>query len=242
MKKIICFLGIILIVGFVAFIGHFYYHRANILANYLSEKLGVHTTIESIDLGWSSFTINKLVVHNPKGYSLDKALETGKITFQAPLINYFKKDIDINLITFENTWAGIEFSDSNNSQGNWTQIIQNVDSNASSTSAFEETMHKTSFRYNRTVMIKLLGLYNTNVDLKLNGEQKPRKLNTIDKMEFTDVGTEKGLPIEEITEIVIKKLMEQISLMEGITNMVSGVASQATKILLSPFKIFFGGS
>lgn len=242
MKKTLCILGITLIVGLSAIVGHFYFHRANILANYLSEKLGVHTTIESIDLGWSSFTINKLVVHNPKGYSLDKALETGKITFKAPLINYFKKEIDINLISLENIWAGIEFSDSKNTQGNWTQIIQNVDSNASSTSALDKTIDNTSFRYNRSVLIKFLGLYNTNVDLKLNGEQNPRKLNTIDKMEFTDVGTEKGLPIEEITEIIIKKLMEQISLMEGITNMVSGVAGQATKILLSPFKILFGGS
>ncbi|MDX8431492.1 MAG: hypothetical protein SNF33_06825 [Candidatus Algichlamydia australiensis] len=241
MKKIICFLAIVLVVGFAAFLGHFYFHRAEILANYLSEKLGVHTTIKSIDLHWDSFTINQLVVHNPKGYKMDKAMEVGKITFDAPLINYFKKDIDIQRIAFENIWAGIEFNDKDNSQGNWTQIVQNVDSNFSTTNPIEEVVDKTSFRYNRTVLIELLGLYNVNVDILLSGERNPRKLNPIPKMEFQNVGTEKGLPIEEITEVIIKKLLEQITLMEGVTNMVIGISGQATNILLSPFKVFFGG-
>lgn len=242
MSKFIGFLGLVFIIGFCAFLGHIYFHRANILANYLSEKLGVQTTIESVDMEWSSFQINKLVIHNPTGYKMDKAMEVGAITFKAPLINYFKKKIDIDAITFENVWAGIEFSNSKNSNGNWTQIIQNVDSNFSSTSAAGEIIEKTSIRYDRTVLIKQLGLYNVNVDLLLSGENNPRKLNTIPKMEFTNVGTQKGLPIEEITEVIIKKLMEQISLMEGVANMVMGISGQATQILLSPFKILFGGS
>ncbi len=242
MSKFIGFLGVVFIVGFFAFIGHLYFHRSDILANYLSEKLGVHTTIESIDMDWSSFKINKLVVHNPKGYKMDKAMEVGAITFKAPLINYFKKNIKIDAITFNNVWAGIEFSDSKNTNGNWTQIIQNTDSNFSSTSAAGEITEKTSIRYDRTVLIELLGLYNVNVDLLLSGERNPRKLNSIPKMEFTNVGTQKGLPIEEITEVIIKKLMEQISLMEGVANMVMGIPGQATKILLSPFKVLFGGS
>lgn len=231
-----------LVILVAALVGvYFYARRTSILSHYLSEKMGVSVHIDSVDISTDKITLNGLNIANPKGYSLPSALKIQTLSFNTPVSEYFKKEITVNNVTLSEVLLGVEFKDKSHTHGNWTEIIGNLDTNYSTTQAPDESAKKKSsgFRHDRTVRINQLLILNTTVQLQLAGEPL-KTLSPIAKMEFQNVTSEKGLPIEEITEIIIRKLIDEASILQGFSRMVLTAPGSAAKAALSPFKVLFG--
>jgi len=220
-----------------------YIRRVPLLTEYLSQKMGTTVHVGAVDVSWNTITIERIKVDNPQGYKLPVALQIELLSLETPLSEYFKKHIVIDTVTLKNVYLGIEFKDSNHTRGNWTQLISNIDSNNSSTEPTGKAppTPTKSVRHQRTVLIKKLLFLNIDVDLMLSGDSSPRRLSTIQKIELDNVNSEEGLPTEEITEVIVQKLMEQVTSLKGIANMLLKVPASAAKTVLKPFSIIFGG-
>ena len=245
MKTLIkIFFSLVLIVIIVAAIAgaYVYVNRAPMLGRYLSQKMGTTVTIESIDFDEDSFTLNNLMIKNPPGNQLPTAFKVKTIEFKAPFDHYFKKHIEIDAITLNDIYLSLEFHNKQHTKGNWTTIIQNIDSNYSSTYPPEsqKSSEKKSLRKHRTVMIKKLLFYNIEIEIFLYGD-KPRQLSPIAAIELENVSGKEGIPTEEITEIIVQKMMEQVSSIKGLTNMLISVPATAVKAVFTPFTVIFGG-
>ena len=236
--KITCYSFVCLFILFALLTITFMLRVEHTVSKTLSDKLKVPVSVKSVDFHWGSFVINGLTIHNPSKSRLPIALQAKTITFQAPYYRYFMPTIHINDITCKDLYVSIEFYNEDKTVGNWTELIENLDSNES----FGKSDEEKHLGKGRIVMIKKLLLYNINIDLLFKGQgQTPYKLSPIEKLEFDNVSSQKGLPTEEITEIIVQKMMEQISIMSGIGNMLGSVVTAPAKALFAPFEFLFGG-
>ncbi|GAB4190143.1 MAG: hypothetical protein Tsb0015_11110 [Simkaniaceae bacterium] len=228
--------------------GYLVYHKApKLLEKKLSHKLGVPVTIENMHFFPKSFEITGITIGNPPQSALPTAFKAATVRFEAPYWNYIHPHIVINKVEINDVYVGIEFYDKNNTRGNWTQIISNLDASngtgqkndspAGKTQAAQKTPVK-----ERTALIKHLIVTNIHIDLLLQGDRL-RRLSPIEKVEFTNITSEKGLPMDEITELIVQKLMEQISILGGFGNMLKSVLflpKEAAEVFFSPFQMLFG--
>ncbi|MEX0962215.1 MAG: hypothetical protein WDZ28_05115 [Simkaniaceae bacterium] len=245
MKKLLYFILTLLIIALLitGIVGSFLYiNRVSILSNYLSQKMSTEVSIDKINVESGKITIEKVKIANPSGYTLSTALEVETIIFKAPFSQYFKRHIVLDEVSLQKIYIGIEFKNKALTEGNWTVLISNLDTNFTTTKPKEEHKVKKNFRTSRTVFIKKLLFLETYVDLMLYDDKTPRKLSPIEKIEIDNVSSEEGIPTEEITEVIVHKLMEQITSLKGITNMILKVPGKAVKTVIAPFSIFFGGS
>ncbi|MCI5052153.1 MAG: hypothetical protein MRY21_03330 [Simkaniaceae bacterium] len=236
MRKIVytlCSIGILLIILFSAlFVGY------RMVPVYLSGKLthlmGVDVTIDKFQLGWKHFNFQNFVIDNPPKSSLPLACKVEKIQFDAPFNQYFRPHIKINEIAFDNVYVSIEFYDSSNKEGNWVTIMQSLTRG--------DQQPETKPLHARTVQIDELVLRNVNITLKRYGKNALR-LVPLKEVRLKNINSEKGLPMEEISQIVIRQAIKSISLASGIGDMLEGfvtVPEKAVKSIFTPFSLFFG--
>lgn len=236
MRVIAWLLGLFVFSCLLALGGAIYaYPRLPIyLSQYLSDKFDVPVKIDDITLTLDSINIHGIDIANPKPSKLPTAIKVKTLSLKAPLINYLKNDILIKEALLDNVYASVEFYDKSNTYGNWTQLIAKFDSNASfGRSEGRQVDQEPS---GETVTIKKLVLMNIQIDIALYNKLV-KHLSPIDKLTFDDVGTEQGFPIEEITEIIIHKLMGHIFSLEGLGNMFKSIIETPVGIL----KGIFGG-
>lgn len=216
--------------------GYLIYRKTpQLLESTLSQKLGVPVTIDAMRFHAKSFEISHLTIANPPDSQLARAFSAKKIRFEAPYWNYFKPHIIVNKVQIDDVYVGIEFYDKKNTYGNWTKIIARLDTQNT------EKNHPPEAKKKRTALIRHLMINNISIDLILKGD-KVRRLSPIPQLEFHDINSEEGLPMDEITELIIQKLMEQISILTGIANIVKSVLfipKEAAHVIFSPFKFLF---
>ncbi|MCB1118120.1 MAG: hypothetical protein KDK50_06035 [Chlamydiia bacterium] len=203
------------------------------LSKNLSEKFQVPVHVNTIDVNKNMILLQGIDISNPKQSTLPTALKVAKTSVEAPLTNYLKKNIVIEQIQLDDIYASIEFYTKGNTEGNWTVLIDNFDSN----NKFGSSQDK---QPSGNVLIKKLIMTNINIDLKLYGKDVNR-LSPIPRLEFENVGTEEGFPVEEITEIIIQKLIQQIFSLQGLSNMFKSVIQAPEKAATGILKGLFGG-
>jgi hypothetical protein len=203
MKRLIgILLGIFIVLGVIGYLA--YANSEVILAKIISRKTHVAVTVEKIKYSKDSFTIYDLQLANPKGARLPTALKTESIQVDAPYSHYFKNQIVIDEILVSNSYVNIQMYNKEQTKGNWQTIFSHMEEN-----------HRSPFSIERTALIKKLVLTNIKIDLIL-ADGSLYHLSPIDRLEFDNLNSDKGIPIEEISEIIVQKMMGKIFIEKGL--------------------------
>ena len=181
--------------------------------------------IESLNFKKHKIIIDNLEITNPPEAKTPFALKVEKITFTAPFYEYFRDPIIINEILLQNIFLNIEFYTKNQEQGNWVTLVNNTN-----------TEHTSIFSAERSLIIRRLHLTDIDVNLVLAGE-KLKKLTPIKELTFNNVTSEKGIPIHELTEIIVQNLMNQGFIIKGMKT-VFEAPQKVIEGLFSPFMWF----
>lgn len=226
--------NIFFVVGFIFIIGIvIYLNLGKIVASQLSMKLHTDVTIGKMIVRPNSFTIYDLKIFSPCGSKLTTAFQAQELRFDIPLIRFLYPRILFERITISNIYAGVEFYDKKNTYGNWTQLLSNLDSD-------EPEIAAQSLR-TKTVFVHHLIFNNSVVDLAPYGKAAHR-LKPIPQLAFHNVNSQKGLPMNQITDLIARKFMQEVSILGNVGNMLQTIISipaNTVKGLLFPFKSLF---
>lgn len=203
MKRVIAILlGILIILGGTTYLA--YANSPLILSHIISHKTQLPVTIQKIDFHKGSFTIHDFQLANPKEARLPTALRTETIKVDAPYHQYFQDPIIIDQIHVDHSYLNIQIHDKEQTKGNWHTIIGNMTED-----------HNSPLSIERPALIKKLILTNIKIDLIL-ADGKIHHLSPIARLEFDHVSSDKGIPTQEISEIIVQKMMGQIFLEKGL--------------------------
>lgn len=203
MKKLIgILLAIIIILGVAGYVA--YVNSALILAQIISHKTQVPVTIKKVEFSKKSFTIHELQMSNSKEARLPTALKVEMIKVNSPYRQYFEDPIFIDQILVSNVYVNIQIYDKEQTKGNWHTIMNNM-----------EEEHNSPLSVERPAIIKKLILTNIQIDLILS-DGSIHHLSPIDRLEFDNLDSDKGIPIQEISEIIVQKMMNSIFLEKGL--------------------------
>ncbi len=237
--------GLIVIIILAAVIAGFvlWSRVPDMLANNLSKKMKVSVAIDSIGLGWGKIDLKKIEIGNPPNSMLSKAFSCNEIDVNAPFTRYLNKHIVIDEIDLNDVYLGLEFESASSTKGNWTTIMNNIQS--STAGQVNKKKGETPPQgTERSVLIHRIVLTNINVDVVYKKEGgKVRKLPTIPRMELTEISSEGGLPMDQITNSVLGEMLKQVFIKENLKNMLQELMNQPANPVqqfLSPFKGLFG--
>lgn len=223
----------ILFVVIIAFIG--WVRLPDMVADHLSEQLQVAVEIDSIGIGPKHITVEEIEIGNPEGYTLPRSFSTKRVTVDAPLLHYFDQNVIINEIDLNNVYLGIEFVKQGSKKGNWFEIMNHYKESTESSSK------KHSAEEKKSVLIKRLVLTDIAVDLAYQDSGKVQHLQKIDRLEFTNITSEGGIPADQITQVILGQMLKSVFSKENLENMVEGLIQspeQGVQNLLEPFKSF----
>lgn len=234
MKKVI-FTTFIVIMTILVLLLIGYKLLPKILSYSLSKRAKVEVTINNIDLGYDSIEVEGIQVGNPKGSKLPQALKVKNVSAVAPIKNYFHDEIVIDSITLNDIYFGLEFYKKNSSNGNWTYIINNLTESNKKESASQKKKGK-----EKQVLIKKLILTNLEIEMYTHGkDSQVKKLNTIKRLEFTNVTSSGGIPTAQIMNVIIQQALREIFSKEGIQNMLNDILNPNQSSGSSFFKDLF---
>ncbi|NGX51230.1 MAG: hypothetical protein K1060chlam2_01094 [Chlamydiae bacterium] len=203
MKKLLFILCTIIVI--IVGVGYFAFaNSALIVAQIVSHKTKTPVTISRIDFHRESFVVTGIQMGNPKGARLPTALKVKTIDVQAPYRRYFEDPINIDQIHVADVYVNIQLYNKEQTRGNWQTIMETM---------VEE--HKSPLSNERVTIIKKLILTNITIDLIL-ADGSVHHLSPIKRLEFDDVRSDKGIPIQEISEIIITKMVHSIFLEKGL--------------------------
>lgn len=204
------FIGIFIILFTTVFFGWNYIPYW--ISNALSQKMGVSVTIGHLNLKPNTTTIRKLIVGNPKGFNLKNALKIEEIQANAPFSSFFYDHIVIDKMLLSNLYLGLEFESATDTTGNWTVIMNNLQSSlGNSTSSSKEE---------KTFLIKLLAVDNIRISLFFKkGSAKVKHLKPIAHMEFKNVSSEGDFPMGQLTNVIMSEILKEIFIEQGLKNM-----------------------
>jgi hypothetical protein len=226
-KKKLSFIAI-----FVLLVGFFIYFKEFSLPGFVSDKLTammkVNVKLEGLDLGFKQVEADGLSILNPKGFNLPKAMSINSILIQAPWTAFFKNDIEIDQLELSEIYVGVEFLNKSSKQGNWSEIMTNLQAAAPKQPASSSGKH---------VHIKKCILTNLQVELAYStGNPGPKLYPLIKRLEINDIDSRNGLPLQEISQAILNATLKQIFSIENLTNMALDNFTDAAKM---PFKLPF---
>lgn len=223
--RIIIGILVVLVVFTIGVCTYGYFNAATILSNIMSKKLQVPVAISSVHFGDAEFSLYELQIANPKKAKMPTALKAKTIDVKAPYLDYFKNPIVIDEIHIDQIYVNIELYNKDQSEGNWQTILGQMHED-----------HGGFFSIQRESVIKTLLLTNIYIDLILS-DGKLHRLSPIERLEFHDVTSEKGIPMHEISEIIVQKMMHSIFLEKGLQTIIEAPAN-----IIKGLFPFFGSS
>jgi len=203
MKKLfLILLSILIIVGGLGYLA--YKNAAPLLAKIISNKTQTPVTIHAIDFYKESFTITEIQIGNPHKAQLPTALKVQTVNVEAPYKNYIEDPILIDKIELNNVYVNIQIYNKDQTEGNWQTLMKNLSED-----------HRSPLSVERITVIKKLILTNIQIDLILS-DGKYYRLSPMERLEFNNIRSDKGIPTQEISEIIIQQMMQQIFLQKGL--------------------------
>jgi hypothetical protein len=207
MKKLIAILlAIILVIAGLGYLA--YLNSSTILAEIISKKTMTLVSIEDVIWEKDSFTIDDIMIANPKQARLPAAMRVKKIKVDAPYKQYLENPILINQIHLDSVYVNIQIYNKDQTEGNWQTLMGNM-----------AVDHKSPLSIERSALIKKLILTNIQIDLILS-DGKLHHLSPIERLEFDNISSDKGIPTQEISEIIVQKMMQSIFLEKGLKSII----------------------
>ncbi len=202
-------------------------------ADSLSQKMKVPVSIDRFNLTFTSANVYRTIIGNPIGSILPKALQVEMLQAKAPLLRFFKEAIILDEVKLSDVYLGLEFDSMLSSQGNWSIIMNNLNSSLN---------NKPSQGSDR-LLIKHLTIENLQIDLLFKNNNKGiRHLKPIALMEFKNVRGEGGAVIDQLTNIVMGEILKEVFSINNLKNMLNGILKPSTpglSPLYNSMKSFF---
>ena len=214
----------------------------DIISSSLSKKMQVEVKINDIAVSSDTVNIDKLQISNPKGSPLPTAFSADNIKVSAPVLNYLKDEIVIDSIEINQVYMSLIFTSPTATSGNWSTIIDNLKkSSPPEPKEKVEVKEKGKAKKDKTksVLIKKLILTNINADLiyLLQGTT-PKKLTPIPRLEFTNVSSESGISLDQITNLILEQTLKSVLEKENLQDIFKKTLSPNGILdkITSPFK------
>lgn len=193
MRKFSLFLALALLCLAIA-IGISWTNRGNILSHFISRQLHVPVSIFSLEIGKSSAEISRLWIGNFPRSQISTSFTSETLKIDANWNQIFGNPVTIEQIDMDNIFVGIEFYDANGDDNNWGRILH------------EDVPKK---KNSRDYLIRTLTMRNLTVELtQANG--KVKRYPTIKQMEFHNISSDTGFPVEEIEKAIFEMMMKDI--------------------------------
>jgi hypothetical protein len=193
MRKFSLFLSLALLCLAVA-IGITWTNRENILAHFMSRQLRVPVSIRTLDISKTSAEITRMWIGNFPKSQTATSFTAETLRLDATLDQIFGNPVTIEQIDINDIFVGIEFYDAKGNDSNWGRILN-------------ENRQKKS--HSREYLIRTLILRNLTVELtQANG--KVKRYPTIKQMEFHNISSASGFPVEEIEKAIFDMMMKDI--------------------------------
>lgn len=235
MKRFIVILIILLI---ILFGGTFIVWRQlpELVSYMIAKQTHTHVHINAIRFGTEEILIDTIIIDSPEGASIKKALVVEEMKIHAPFSAYARTPVIIPDVILNNIYLGIEFYNKERTKGNWVTIMSDIDGEEEKEKKEPDTYLQEKQNYG---LIRNLDLNQLNIELKLYNEG-PVKLSTIPNVHFKDVRTDNGQIAEELTQIIIKKMMYSVFIMKGIQTVIN-LPKDVLETVIWPFTWFGGG-
>jgi len=204
-------------------------------SNKLSTITGTPVSIASIDLSSSTIKAHKIHINNPKEYDkTPQALSIGTFTLHAPLFHFIKNNTVIDEISLNKVYMGLQFDSNKRSKGNWTIIMNNVNKNIFSKQ--KKTKDKGG-----AIHIKRLIINDLQIELAYTEENKANyMLKPIEQIEFTNISSDNGISLAQITNIVMREALCNVLSKEGLQNILEDIINKdKKKSVIDIIKDFF---
>ena len=215
MRKLL--VSVILLVLIALSLRSFFRDRIPALgAQFLTKTMHVPVELKKAVFYKEAFQIEGFSIRNPKAENFKNAISIETIHIEAPYSRYFLQDpLIIQHIFLENVRINLEISKDKTTACNWNIITGNMNAN-----------HTHWYSNERKAFLKKLILRNVVIGVKLYGK-KIEILSPIPIIEFQNVDVNNGLPMQEISKIIIDKLTETV------------FAAEAFKRIIGlPFQVF----
>ena len=178
----------------------------------LTTILKVPVSVGNIFFSNKLITIQDFVIYNPKQKHSDKAeaFRVKSIKIQAPYRNYFSDPIEINQVELNKVFVTIEYFNEEQSESNWVFLDKKLDAPASAKDEKKERAVQIKTLVINGVEINQVFLNNTSKHYYLKEGKKNNQII------LHNINTDRGLPMQKITQAVIHKLLQQITIIKGI--------------------------
>jgi len=189
--------------------------QAPLLGFYLTHKIGMNISVESVKLRPNSLNLRDFVIKNPDGFK-GNAFASKEIRSEYRVNQLFSNPTTIDCIEIKDSTIRISFKNSKNLSNNWAVLGQNISKRE---------------RVNSFVIHKLIL---TNLDIEIEGANVlvPARKAHFDHLEFNDINSEAGFP----TELLLKLIFRSGGIEQYIQDLMN--PTQTIQKLLSPQKIF----
>jgi hypothetical protein len=192
MKKLILALSVLVLalvlIGVLAWV-----NRAGVAAHCLSRELNnVPVKIDALDFGNGRTMINHLWIGNPRGSKTKTAFVTEKTEIDATWRQMRGNPMTIDAIVMQDIFVGVEIFRGNDT--NWNHILK---------------LNHPKKKSSRDYVIKRLTIRNLTVEVT-QADGSVKRYPTIDQMEFNNITSASGFPIDEIEKAIFKLVMREI--------------------------------
>jgi hypothetical protein len=203
----------------------------NRLSKTLSRDLQTTVFIGDATFSLNKIGLNKISINSPKNSRLPQAFSCENLSVNTWVTEYLKKDIVIDEITLDQVYLGLEFDSPSSTNGNWTKLMNNLNQSGASNSS----------KSNKTVLIKKLVI--TNIQCQVvyaNKKDKAINLKPIDRIEFTNISSNQGFPVEQLSSSVLGKMLKEVFIRQNLEDMLKNLIPNQKDLnnLINPFKLF----
>ncbi len=212
----------IVFIAMLLALGTFLYLRiGTVISDSLSAKLGVKTKVDNINLLEKGLELEGFKIQNPRHSPVKNALTIENLGVKTPWMQVFANPIILDEISLENVYVSLVMSRDHKSACNWNILINNMSSGSPKW-----------YSIKRTALIKHLVLKNVTIEIQLFGK-KPQTLSPIDKLEFFNIDVKEGIPTNEISSIIVNKMIGSIFSLNTVKSIL-GLPFEAFKFIFTP--------
>ncbi len=193
MRKFVFILGLLLLGIAIASLV-VWTNRANLVAHFLSRHLRVPVTIRTLEVTKTEADISRLWIGTPPKSKTSTSFSAETIAIVSNLDQIMGNPLTIDEINMANLFIGVEYYEG--LETNWTYILQSKGENNKK-------------KKERDYLIRTLILENLTVEVtQANG--KIKRYPTIPRMEFHNISSDTGFPIDEIEKAIFNLMMQDL--------------------------------